>query len=274
MKKRFKKIYIEITNYCNLDCDFCIKNKRSLKHITLEEFQLILSRIEPYTDYLYFHILGEPLMHPNINELIQLASKKFYINITTNGYLIDRIKETKHIRQLNISLHSFHEKYHISLDKYMKNIFHCIDQLIKNGTYISLRLWVKTPYYQKIISMINQKYHCNIKEQDINYKISDHLFVNHFHEFIWPDIHNQYYSEEGTCYGLKDHIGVLSDGTIVPCCLDTLGTISLGNIYVNELKEVIQSKRCQNMLKGFSQNKKTEELCKHCQFLDNSNKNM
>ena len=103
MKKRFKKIYVEITNACNLNCDFCIKNKRHSKFISIDEFKLLLDKIKDYTNYLYFHVLGEPLLHPKINELIDIASDNFKINITTNGYLIDRIKDNKNIRQLNIS---------------------------------------------------------------------------------------------------------------------------------------------------------------------------
>ena len=116
--KKYKKVYIEITNRCNLSCDFCIKNKRKIKDISIEEFENILEKLKPITNYLYFHILGEPLIHPKINELIDIASKSFNINITTNGYFIDKIKDNPNIRQINISLHSFDEKYHISLDKY------------------------------------------------------------------------------------------------------------------------------------------------------------
>ena len=99
---KFKKIYIEITNKCNLNCDFCIQNKREAKYISIDEFNSLLDKIKDYTDYLYFHILGEPLLHPKINKLINIASNNFKINITTNGYLIKNIKDNKNIRQLNI----------------------------------------------------------------------------------------------------------------------------------------------------------------------------
>lgn len=265
--KPYKKIYIEITNHCNLSCDFCIQNQRKLKNITIEEFKIILNKLEPYTNYLYFHILGEPLIHPQINELINLASQKFYINITTNGYLINRIKNNPNIRQLNISLHSYHPKYNISLDNYLNNIFNSIDQLIKNNTYISLRLWVKNQHNTEIINKINKKYHTNITDQTTNKKINNYLFINNFHEFIWPDLNNNYYKETGTCYALKDHIGILVDGTIVPCCLDTKGIITLGNIYKDELLNIKNTDRYKNMLTNFSNHKKCEELCKHCSFL-------
>ena len=264
--KRFKKIYIEITNKCNLNCDFCIQNKRSSKYISIDEFNSILNKIEDYTDYLYFHILGEPLLHPNILELINIASTKFNINITTNGYLITKLKGNNNIRQLNISLHSYDTRYNKDLINYLDDIFNTIDTL--NNTYISLRLWVKNKYNNDIIDYINNRYNTNINYDVENYTINNHIFINNFHEFIWPDLNNDYYDECGTCYALKDHIGILSNGTIIPCCLDSEGIINLGNIYTDNLEDVLSSDRVINMIDGFNCNKKNEELCKHCLFID------
>ena len=268
MKKRFKKIYIEITNSCNLNCDFCIKNKRQNKFISINEFKILLDKVKDYTDYLYFHVLGEPILHPNINELIDMASTNFKINITTNGYLIDRIKNNKNIRQLNISLHSFDDKYKISLNDYLDNIFSVVDELTKKGTYISLRLWVKNKYNKQTIDYINKRYNININYNIDKYTINDKLFINNFHEFIWPDLNNDIYEEKGTCYGLIDHIGILVDGTIIPCCLDSMGDINLGNIYENNLNKILDSDRVKNIINNFKNNKKCEELCKHCKFIE------
>ena len=264
---KFKKIYVEITNSCNLNCDFCIKNKRKIEFISIDKFKVLLNKVKNYTNYLYFHVLGEPLMHPNINELIDIASNDFKVNITTNGYLINKIKNNKNIRQLNISLHSYNNN-HIELNKYLDNIFDSVDELIKNDTYISLRLWVKNKYNKDIINYINKRYNVNIKENIDNYTIKDKLFINNFHEFIWPDLNNNYYNEEGTCYALTDHIGILVDGTVIPCCLDTLGTINLGNIYKQSLQNILKQERVQDMLDNFKKHKKCEELCKHCHFID------
>lgn len=268
--KRFKKIYLEITNKCNLNCPFCIKNSRPTKELSMEEFKIILDKIKDYTDYLYFHILGEPLIHPLINDFIDYAhNNKFKINITTNGYLIKRIENNKNIRQLNISLHSFDENANLSLENYLDNIFNSVDKLIENKTYISLRMWVKNKYNQKMVDYINKRYNTNINLDDYH-KINDHLFVNPFHEFIWPDLNNSYYNEIGTCYAIKDHIGILSNGTIIPCCLDTKGIINLGNIFNNELEDVLNCPRIKTILNGFQNNQKCEELCKHCNFLKGS----
>ena len=243
---RFKKIYIETTNLCNLNCDFCIKNRRKKEIMTIQNFKIILSKIKNYTNYIYLHILGEPLLNPKLNEFILLASNEgFNINITTNGYLIDKIKDNKNIRQVNISLHSFDVKYNVELKKYLNNIFDSVEELIKNDTYISLRLWVKNKYSEDIINEVNNYYKVNITK---NTKIKENLFFNFEKQFIWPDLNNSYYNESGKCYGLTDHIGILVDGTIVPCCLDTLGIINLGNIFKEEIDEILNKKTVIKMI--------------------------
>ena len=260
---RFKRVYIEITNSCNLRCGFCIGNKRTIKFMSFDEFKIILSKIRPYTNYIYLHILGEPLMHPDVNKFIDYASDiGFNINITTNGYLIDRLVSDK-IRQINISLHSYDGS--INLDTYLDNIFNCIKTL---NTYVSLRIWVRNRYYNDIISYISSKYNIVIKDDFGNIKLDDNLYLNEFHEFIWPDLSNNYYDVNGRCFGLIDHIGILSDGTIVPCCLDSRGVINLGNIYRDDLSCILKSDRVGNMINGFKNGNKCEELCRHCRFLD------
>jgi MoaA/NifB/PqqE/SkfB family radical SAM enzyme len=157
----FKKVYVEITNNCNLDCSFCIGNKREKKFIDIDSYEVLLNKLEGYTDYLYFHVMGEPLLHPKINDLINIASKKYNINITTNGYLINRIKDNKNIRQINISLHSFDDKYKTTLDEYMNNIFDSVNELSKN-TYIEYRMWVDNVNRDKILNRLEEKYNVSV----------------------------------------------------------------------------------------------------------------
>ena len=262
----YKKIYVEITNICNLSCNFCSNTKREKKYMSLDEFKIILNKLEGYTKYLYFHILGEPLMHPKINEFINLASKNYYVNITTNGYLIKNIKNNKFIRQLNISLHSYNKKYNISLEEYLNNIFDTID-ILKKYTYISLRLWTKFKEYNEVINYIKKRYNIDFELKN-NIRLIDNIFLSINKEFIWPDLNNNVYNEYGKCYALKDHIGILSNGVVIPCCLDSNGIINLGNIFETSLDSIIKSNKYQNMLNGFKNNKKIELLCRKCNFLD------
>lgn len=264
-----KKVYIEITNSCNLKCDFCIQNSRNKKFMTEVAFCEILEKLKNHTNYLYFHILGEPLLHPQVRSFIRIAGEEgFKVNITTNGYLISKIRNISGLRQLNISLHSYDEKYNISLEDYLKNIFEVVDNL--DGTYISYRLWLKNKYTKRILEILNNHYKTSINEDDIkdNIVVKNNIFINSFHEFIWPDLENDFYCEKGNCYALRDHIGILVDGTIVPCCLDSKGNINLGNVFKDNISNILESARVKRMKKGFQNKEKYEELCRHCSFID------
>ena len=260
----YKKVYVEITNVCNLNCSFCIHNQRKSLFMSKDNFKIILEKLKPYTKYLYFHVMGEPLMHPYINEFINMASDNYFVNITTNGYLINKIKNNKNIRQLNISLHSFNDKYNKTLNEYLTDILE-VTNILKEYTYINYRIWANNPYRKDIIKILEDYYNTAINGHT---KLSKNTFIDFDTEFFWPDQNNNYYNEIGTCYALKDHIAILVDGTIVPCCLDSKGIINLGNIFESTIEDIINSERYQKMLNNFKNNKRCEELCKHCNFLN------
>lgn len=271
--KKFKKIYIEITNICNLNCSFCSKDNRIKESISLTNMEGLLKKINDYTDYVYLHVKGEPLLHPNLKEILDLCEKYHKkVNITTNATLL-KAKETilshSAIRQINLSVHSENKK-----KNYLEEIFEVVDKLKdKNIVY---RFWTmndnnlnqeSTKLVEKIINHYQLSPEIVEKlKKDTNIKINSHTYVNKANQFIWPDITNDYYKETGYCYALKDQLAILVDGTVVPCCLDSNGIINLGNIYNNDLSEVIGSSRYQEMRIGFCNRKVTEELCKHCSY--------
>ena len=89
--KKNKKIYIEITNNCNLNCSFCPKTKRTKEYMSIENYEEILKKINNYTDYIYLHVKGEPLLHPKIIDIIKLSEKyNLKVNLTTNGSLFPK----------------------------------------------------------------------------------------------------------------------------------------------------------------------------------------
>lgn len=266
---KLKKIYIEITNRCNLSCRFCIHNQRPFKDMTLNEYKVIIDKIKGKTREVYLHVLGEPLLHNDINEFIDYASLNgLKVNITTNGYLINKIIDNENIYRLNISMHSYDSKNGVEIDEYLNNLFNVIDKL-RDKTFVSLRLWVGNKATDYMLKCINKRYNSNVGEiyDDMKERISDNLIIDTNHEFIWPDLENKYYSCIGTCRGLIDHIGILVDGTIIPCCLDSKGIINLGNIFYDEIEDVYNKEIVKEMILGFKNNQKVHDLCKHCYFL-------
>ena len=270
---KFKKIYIEITNNCNLDCNFCIKNKHNKKFMSIDDYTHVLDEIKPYTEYVYLHLMGEPMLHPKINEIINIThDNKINVNITTNGYLINKIKSNNNIRQINISLQSYDDKYNIPLVDYLNNIFDTIDTL--NDTIINYRLWVNTKHYNDIIKILEEKYNKKINpNSNGNFTLDNNIFISFKNEFVWPklDREGEEYKKykKGSCRALKDHIGILSNLDVVACCLDSNGDICLGNLNVSPLSEILKSRRFTMMKENLENGIKTEKLCQNCNFYSN-----
>jgi len=263
--KMFKKVYIEITNVCNLNCHFCLKSSRERVFMSFDKFKYILNEIKPYTDYVYFHVLGEPLMHPDFNKYVDEASKDFFVNVTTNGFLINKIK-THNIRQINISLHSFDERYGVLFEDYISNIFSYADNNSKN-TYINYRLWSHSKYYDLLLQKLEDKYDKKIILTSGNFKLDDNVFLSVEEEFTWPqDSTDECSNSEGVCYALKDHIAILSNGTVVPCCLDGNGVINLGNIFEKGIENIINSSNFIKLKNELSNGIRNCGLCKKCNF--------
>lgn len=251
---RFKRVYIEITNICNLNCDFCLPHNRELKFMSVEDFKTILAKIKPYTKYIYLHVKGEPLLHPNVDEFIKYAyNEGFEINLTTNATLLkEHLPITKYLRQINISLHATND---INIINLAKEINDCI---------INFRVW-NFEENKDAISLLESCF--DIKIDDVsNFKIRDNIFVSAQNKFKWPDISENINLEHGFCHALKDQIAILVDGTIVPCCLDNNGDIPLGNIIIQSFDEVLGSQKVQNIINGFKNRVCVEELCKKCEF--------
>lgn len=264
--KKFKRIYIEITNICNLSCSFCSIDHRVKKTMTTMEFEEIIKKIDKYTDYIYLHVKGEPLLHPNLKELLDIAKKyNKYVNITTNGTILPKkvdILNHEAVRQINISLHSENKQ-----DNYLENIINSVDKL--KNKIIVLRYWtLKNEKSPIIVDKVLNYFNLSTTNVNKHIKLRDNLYLDKQEEFVWPSLDNDYYNEIGTCYALKDQLAILVDGTVVPCCLDSDGIINLGNIYNETLEEIIDSKRYQTMKTGFCNRKVTEELCKRCSFKD------
>ena len=277
--KKYKKIYIEITNNCNLNCSFCSEVKRKRKNMSIEEFEIILNKIKDYTNYIYLHVKGEPLLHKDIIKFLELADKyNLKVNLTTNGVLfpklVDELSKCNSLHKINFSLHSEN-----NIDNYYENIFKSVDKLRKDIIVI-YRLWTLNDNKLDkkstiIVDKIKNYYNLSTEtvnkiKNDNNIKIKSTIYVDKDNIFDWPSI-NQHKSN-GYCYALKTHIAILVDGTIVPCCLDSNGIINLGNIFNNTLEEIFNTERYKNLLRSFQDRKPCEELCRSCTYKEKNTK--
>ena len=276
-RMRFKKIYIEISNSCNFSCSFCFRSERKKRFMSVGEFMSVVNEIRPFTDYIYLHVLGEPFLHPHFREILQIASaENLKVNISTNGSLLhkyfDFLMENP-VRQLNISLHDAEEN--VPKEKWSEFILSMLEiaKSLSAKSYINFRLWNQTneasnEFNQLCIKLIQDFFHLPdcfhvISEKERNITLSPKIYLQLAPRFEWTDTIE---SENKTCYGLRDQIAILSDGNVVPCCIDADAHLLLGNIFNEKLDDILQSDKALRIRKGFEQHRAVEDWCRKCGF--------
>ena len=271
MMKKFRKIYVEITNICNMKCSFCPDTKRVKAVMALRDFEHVAMQIKSYTDYVYLHVKGEPLLHPELKEIIDICKKyNLYVNISTNGILIkDKVEILKGIRQINVSLHSFEKDDPQGLQEYLADVINSCEILAKSGVIVRYKLWNDKQGIDNnsIFQVLGVRYNLDISNMLCNkdIKLKDNVFLSIKAPFKWPNLLDDN-KEEGTCYGLRRQIAILVDGTVVPCCVDNEGDINLGNIFSNNLEDILNTDKAKKIKMDFENNKCSHDLCKKCEY--------
>jgi radical SAM protein with 4Fe4S-binding SPASM domain len=272
---KYKRIYIEITNQCNLSCDFCASSKRPKLFMTVAQFQLICEQIRFFTDYIYLHVQGEPLLHPDLKEILHTAYQNgLKVQLVTNGTLLHEkmniVMDSLAIRQISVSLQSMQTINFLEDSNNRTRLFGQLVEVANSGKIVQLRLWnyseqVFTDGINSCLSFFNIKKDeliVNKNRYPTNHK---NIYFSLEKQFQWPSDPVES-STTGTCYGTKNMLGILSDGTLVPCCLDHNGVINIGNVFTTPFSMLIDSPRLKRIQVGFNNRKIAEPFCQHCQY--------
>ena len=272
--KRFRKVYLEISNVCNLNCAFCPGTKRAKRFMTEEEFSALLPKLRPYTDYLYFHLMGEPLLPPLLPRFLELAGDAgFKVILTTNGTLLhqrqDMLLSAKGLHKVNISLHAFEANdLQIPFETYLQQCF-SFGQAAKGKVLTVYRLWNSggaDALNRQILNTMKIFFPEPWVVEPRGTRIGNRVYLEYGDKFDWPDLTAEDHGETCFCYGLRDQIGVLCDGTVVPCCLDHEGDLALGNLLRDEMETVLTTPLAQAIYNGFSDKKAVTPLCRRCGY--------
>lgn len=288
--RRFRQVYIEITNKCNLTCSFCPRTGRPPADMDAALFAMIAEEVKPLTDKVYLHVMGEPLMHPEFTHFIQIcADKELPVAITTNGTMLnpDSTNTLLHpiVRRVNFSLDALlpgelnDSEANDKLGKILAFTSRAFEQ--RPDLYIYYRLWNLAFSSERLDSEMNRKI-CRRVEDAFGITIPSHghssgrksrqllnrLYLHTDTRFTWPgEGESPLQNTNGFCHALSSHFAILVDGTVVPCCLDHNGVTSLGNCRDESLISIIDSPRALIMAKGFNDRKLIEPLCRQCTFI-------
>ena len=269
----YNKVYVEITNVCNMSCSFCHGHKRAPRFMTRDEFGAVLEKIKGRTEYIYYHLMGEPLLHPELCDFIGMATERGYKSIlTTNGTLLSERGDellVAGLHKVNLSLHSFEEGNGSDHERYVTEVSDFAKKACKNGTIVVFRLWNKGAdggINEETLRLLKKNIDGEWSENARGIKIRDGIYLEWGDRFEWPDTEADIKGEKFFCYGLKDQFGILSDGRVVPCCLDSEGSITLGNIFGQNADEILGSERARAIVDGFKHREASEDLCRRCGY--------
>ena len=272
--KRFRKIYLEISNICNLHCSFCPGTRRPKHALTQEEFAVLLPKLRPWTDYLYFHLMGEPLCHPLLDSFLTTAGTHgFKVILTTNGTLLQKqqnlLLSSSALHKVNISLHAFEANdLAVPFETYLKQCF-AFGKAAEGTKLVVFRLWNQGGAEARngeILAGLEEFFPKPWITERKGIRIGNRVYLEYGDKFDWPDQNAEDHGDQVFCYGLRDQVGVLCDGTVVPCCLDHDGDLALGNLFEAELGEILESKRAKAIYEGFQRRYAAEELCRKCGY--------
>lgn len=263
-----KRVYLEITNSCNLNCLFCTNEKGNI-FLNLQEIDNYTSQIKKHCDYIYLHVLGEPLLHPQFNETLDiLDNKDLKLQLVTNGTLLSKypnLLSHKCLRKLSISLHSINNT---NIDnEYFNNINALIET--NTNTSIELRFYDKDNLSESLnnyLSYLKEKYSFELTAKHNSYKLKENVYIYFEELFKWPNINDPIISDTGKCHGAIDMIAINSNSDVTICCLDPKAYNSIGNLKQQTLDEILASSEYKNIIDNFKNNKLTKDLCKKCTY--------
>lgn len=258
---RFKKIYVEITSKCNLNCCFC-KPWNDRGEMSVDNFKKLAKEVKNYSDYIYLHVKGEPLLHSQLNDILDICQKNnLKVVITTNSSLLTKKENILNeiVHQINVSLHS-------ECIKDLNALAETCDRLSDN-MYINYRIWISNNgvYDEEVMNFLKNRYHFD--EMPENCKLAKNIYLSLDEEFRWPTLEDEE-ETDSYCLGTINQIGILADGTVVPCCLDGNGDASFGNVFDKSLAEILESEEFIKTNQSFKNNKAYLDLCKKCRFKD------
>ena len=269
----YSRAYVEITNICNMRCSFCHGHSRKMRQLTREEFAHILHQLQGQTDYVYYHLMGEPLTHPNLPEFLRMAKEQgFKSVITTNGTLLHKVLPgllEAGLHKLSISLHSFERDDEETFRAYLSRVASAAIAAADAGTVVVLRLWNKgfdRGRNALALEFLQTAIPGQWKENTRGFRIREKFYLEWGDRFQWPDQNAPIQGQQVRCYGMVDHFGILCDGTVVPCCLDSDGVIALGNVFREDLSDILNSPRAKAIAAGWQRRTPSEDLCRRCGY--------
>lgn len=259
----FSRIYLEITNCCNLSCAFCPGTRRARRMLPAEEFRLLAGKLRPWTDYLYLHVLGEPLLHPQLAEILASAGELgFRVCLVTNGTLLAQRLDTL------LAAPALHKPQRLAPQLRGQRRAHAAGDVSRRGlgrlcaargARRALRAAALErgraggeergdPPLSGAALRTAHRGHPRRPAQEPHLAAKPVFRARGKIDWPAPGAPRGAWSSATGCGG---SLAVLCDGTVVPCCLDGEGELALGNLFRQELEDILRGERAAAIHAGF-----------------------
>ncbi len=267
----FDRAYIEITRRCTRSCAFCPSVGEDAV-MPVEMFRQVITEAVPLAGQVFLHVLGEPLLHPELGALLEICREAgMPVNLTTNG---DRIGDYEAldilnpiVRQINFSFHALSEH-----DDTLEAILEFAREAGKRrpDLYLNFRFWNDDADNSALLARIGEGLGIETpappQKSRRSLRICGRVYLNFDRRFVWPELHHELVDERGTCHGLESQFAVLCDGRVTICCLDQAGAETLGRIGEAPLAQILSGPAAERIRNGWRERKAVAELCRRCSF--------
>lgn len=269
------ELALEITNQCNANCIMCprAKMKRKIGYMELSLLKQIAEEAKGRTELIFLHLAGEPLLHPQIFEMIKLCRKVgIKTAFSTNAVLLDEDMSKRLLESppdlLTLSLDGTNKKTYEKIRK--RTDYEMVLSNIQG--FLKLKSKAKRPPYT-IIQLIYMKENATEAEAFLSiWKRSqvDAARIKPFFNYpgldedlcALPKSQNEF---RKPCILIWRQLTVYWDGTVVACCQDFLSQSVLGNLKENSLEEIWNGSLMQQMRMIHAQGRRDKiPLCRDC----------
>lgn len=274
--KKLKHIYFELTNICDRKCSFCPPVERPRLYMKKTEAFRYLEQSAEWTDAVYWHLQGEPLLHPDFREITEYAkSLGLVLKLTTNASHLFQYREhllSGIFSQINFSMQSLNEVQSEERERVRNDIADFTEEALQKcpEMYLNFRWWQDSPpevdYFAQRFGIPPDHWYPIPGRK--NRRITGRLFSHFDGIFEWPGItqEERKNGDAGYCYGLISHCGILCDGRVVPCCLDSQGGLALGDLHEQTLTEILTSPLAKKIEEGFRRKCRIMKQCRNCGY--------
>ncbi len=279
-KKRISylnRLGIDIVHGCQLRCIGCPNStlRPSIQYMTVDDFDTILRNVDiTYLKNLRLFNFGEPLLHPNILDILQKIPKQTYrirtVTLLTNGQhhdfpMLTEVFRTGVVKELGVSCDGDGTKEDYERLRPPGKYEKMIEFLIKAKELRDRH----SPDVALFTVTISETPEGRKRWADLLAPLGWTPLFRHW--FILPgSLKTQIEQpaivlDKGCSQLRRRYLYVDFDGTVVPCCFHPRPFV-LGNLKEQKYSDILNGQQRKLMLKELDTNKENTAVCRTCPF--------